>query len=109
VNGNVAAINHLGSLRVLLTNGAISASTMMLDSMHVVELGTSNGDISVALPAGISVSFNAGTTNGLVTITGFANVEYQVNSPNQKIGKIGGGGAGIQLATVNGKIDIYAK
>jgi DUF4097 and DUF4098 domain-containing protein YvlB len=109
VNGNIAAINHLGSLRILLSNGAISAGTRMLDSTHVVELGTANGDISITLPAGISASFNAGTTNGLVTISGFGNVSFQVNAPNQKIGTIGGGGAGIEVSTVNGNITISAR
>ena len=108
-NGNIAAMDHQGNLRILITNGTIYTSTLMLDSAHMVELGATNGDIMVVLPSGQSASFNAGTTYGLVNIEGFADVEYQVNTPTQKIGRIGGGGTGIKVSTVNGNIDIIAK
>lgn len=109
VNGSMSVLDHQGNLRLLSTNGSIFASTLILDSTMIVELGTSNGDIEINLPPGISATFNTGTTNGLVTIEGFSTVEYQVNTPTQKIGKIGNGGAGIQISTVNGSISIIAR
>jgi hypothetical protein len=108
VNGNIAVMHHQGNLNVLITNGSIYAGTLMLDSAHVIELGATSGDIMVVLPAGQSASFDAGTTFGLVNVEGFANVEYQVDTPTRKIGRIGNGGASIKVITVNGDIDILA-
>ncbi|MEA3480120.1 MAG: hypothetical protein U9R60_18195 [Bacteroidota bacterium] len=109
INGSISAIEHLGDLRILSTNGSIYCTTLPLDTTNVIELGTSNGSITVLLPANISAYFNAATINGIVTISGFQNVEYQVNVTNQKIGTIGYGGASIHLSTVNGNIEIVSQ
>ncbi len=109
INGSISAIEHLGDLRILSSNGSIYCTTLSLDTTNVIELGTSNGGITILLPANISAYFNAATINGIVTISGFQNVEYQVNAANQKIGSIGQGGASLHLSTVNGNIEIVSQ
>ena len=74
-------------------------------------LATTNGDVVLLLPSNVIADFDAITTNGEVTITGFGLVTYTVNEENPKAGSIGGisGGATIDIPVVNGDITIQAR
>jgi hypothetical protein len=102
-NGNIRLVGIHGAARAGTTNGAIVAEILKLDPGAGVELSTTNGDLTAILPADLKAQLEAVTTNGRVTI-GFP-VEM-VGRASSKIvrGRIGGGGAAVNLTTTNGNI-----
>jgi DUF4097 and DUF4098 domain-containing protein YvlB len=129
VNGEVLIQNMTGGARVRITNGtittenlrggidaAVANGTMDCDMEELAAnqsalLATTNGDIVLLLPSDVVADFDALTTNGEVTVTGFASVTYTTNEMSHKAGTIGSGGgsATIDITIVNGNITIQAR
>jgi len=127
VNGAVSVIDMVGGLDILITNGAITTQNLegsidgtttngaidcdmaLLGSSDSAVLTTTNGAVTLSLPANVSASFDAETTNGTVTVTGFTAVNYSVNETEHKAGTIGGGDATITIEVTNGDITIQAR
>jgi DUF4097 and DUF4098 domain-containing protein YvlB len=102
-NGNIRLVGIQGATRASTTNGGIQAEIRRLDPGAAVELSTTNGDLTAVLPAELKAQLEAMTTNGRVSV-GFP-VEVVGRASSKMVrGKIGGGGAAVNLTTTNGDI-----
>ncbi len=110
-NGAVTTENLRGGIDAASTNGAMDCDMEELAANESAVLATTNGDITLLLPADVVADFDAITTNGTVTVTGFASVTYTTNEASHKAGTIGSGGgsATIDIAVVNGNVTIQAR
>ncbi|UCG42685.1 MAG: DUF4097 family beta strand repeat protein [candidate division WOR-3 bacterium] len=108
-NGAVKLKVHHGPVQAENSNGAISADVAELPPGEDVELKTSNGAIDLLVPSGVSARFDASTSNGRVTVSGFSNAQYEVNEPTHKKGTLGSGASEIELKTSNGNIELKAR
>ena len=127
VNGGISVIDMTGGLDVLITNGAISTTNLegsingtttngsidcdmaLLGTSDEAVLTTTNGSVTLSLPSDVSASFDAETTNGTVTVTGFTTVNYTINETDHKAGTIGAGDAMITISVTNGDVTIEAR
>ena len=82
-----------------------------LGANESVLLVATNGDVTLTLPSDVSADFDASTTNGVVTVSGFSSVVYTIDQANHKAGTIGSGAgnAAIDIGVVNGDITIQAR
>ena len=108
-NGAVTVQNHSGSVDIDVENGPVNCDLILLDTGESVDLQMLNGNVMLSLPSDVSATFDASTTNGEVTVTGFASVNYSINEPTHKAGTIGSGNATITIITTNGDITIRAR
>jgi DUF4097 and DUF4098 domain-containing protein YvlB len=93
-----------GSLDASTTNGSINAELTSVTRGHRLRFETTNGRISVALPASLAVDVDADTTNG--SIRSDLPVATTRISRNSLRGTINGGGTPLELRTTNGGIEI---
>jgi hypothetical protein len=108
-NAAVTLRAHHGPVQVENSNGAVSADIAELSTGENVQLETSNGNIEIRLPKEVSARFDATTSNGAVSVSGFDDVDYEVYEPTHKKGTIGSGACEIELKTSNGSIEIRAR
>jgi hypothetical protein len=108
-NGAMTLAVHRGGVEGETSNGAVSADVAELASGEDVDLETSNGKIELHLPSDVSAHFDASTSNGSVTVSGFGNVQFELNEPTHKKGTIGSGASEIKLKTSNGSIELKAR
>jgi len=108
-NGAVSTVAHSGSISVEAANGAIDCDVAALDTAGAVALHSSNGRVTLYLPAAASIAFDIVTSNGKANVDGFTNVNYSVNEAKHKTGIIGGGAAAVTLRSENGNVTIQAK
>jgi len=110
INGAIAIEDLRGSINGGTVNGAIYCVMAELTANESVNFGTTNGEVTLLLPSDVSADFEAWTTSGDVTITGFSVVTYTTNLPNHKAGTIGsvGGNAVVDIDVAIGNITIQA-
>jgi DUF4097 and DUF4098 domain-containing protein YvlB len=108
-NGTVSVTDHQGSAEIGTTNGGINCRLALPEASQQADLETTNGGVTLALPADAAVTFDATTTNGTVSVEGFASVDYTTNEGTHKAGSIGGGGADVDIGTSNGNVTIRAE
>lgn len=110
-NGGITTENMHGSFEGMITNGAIHCDMEELGANEAILLTTTNGMVTLLLPADVRAEFDASTTNGEITISGFNTVSYTINEINHKTGTLGVGStnATINITVVNGDIDIQAR
>ena len=87
------------------TNGHIDISMGKAGWSGELHLATTNGGISVALPASATFEMRASTTNGNIR-TDFPVTVQGTFGPKNVSGTVGGGGRELKLATTNGGIEI---
>lgn len=104
-NGRVTAAPHEGSIDARTTNGAVDCDLARFDTTDAATLRSDNGRVTVSLPAGVSVSFDAATSNGSVRVEGFS-VNYTLDDAAHKRGTIGTGRATLTIDTSNGDVTI---
>lgn len=105
-NGRIEVADCAGSLDASTTNGAIHAELKSVTKGESLRFETTNGRISVALPASLAVEVDAGTTNGSIhTDLPVATTRISKNSLR---GTINGGGTPLRMRTTNGGIEIKA-
>lgn len=105
-NGNVEVKGMTAGATVTDANGNIACDLDQFEDPESAVLKTTNGNITLSLPAGVAATFDAVTTNGTTTLTGFSDVQYTTNEDKHKAGTINRGGATIDLETTNGNIEI---
>ena len=76
-----------------------------IDVNEDMKLRTTNGGISLALPADVQATLSARTTNGSVS-TDFPVTVQGTFRKNRLEGDLNGGGANLDLKTTNGSIKI---
>ncbi len=105
-NGDIRLAGIVGSARAGTTNGGINAEIRRLQSGEGVDLQTTNGNVTAALPSDLKGVIEAVTTNGRVSI-GYSFEKLGVSSSKVVYGKIGGGdGSAVKLRTTNGNVTV---
>jgi DUF4097 and DUF4098 domain-containing protein YvlB len=105
VNGDIDVASSGGTLSAHTTNGGIHVELLRLASPSALSLATVNGSIALVLPRTTAASVDARSLNGNfhsdipLTLLG-------AYSPHGIRGKLNGGGAPVQLRTVNGAIRV---
>lgn len=106
-NGGIQIEGAAGPVRVRSTNGGIRASLTSGTALDQdMELHTTNGPVTLTLPAGVSARLNASTSNG--GISSDIPLTIQGQSRRQLRGVMGQGGPEIRVSTTNGPIRIRA-
>lgn len=104
VNGSVEVADARGAVQAKAVNGSVEASLAEVDPSGHSRLRTTNGSVRLRLPATASAEIEAATVNGRVSC------DFEVaggQSTRRKVeGRIGQGGARIDLAAVNGSVRI---
>ncbi len=109
INGGFTFQNVEGAIEGETTNGSIDCDMNQLLANESITFTTDNGSVLINLPTAVAVSFDLENDNGNISITGFTNVNYTTNEPRHKVGTINGGGAPIDVITINGDISLEAK
>ena len=104
-NGSVKLWGIAGSVRCSTTNGNVRAEITRTKLEKSCNLSTTNGSISVSLPAEISADIDARTTNGKMRFGLPVTVQGELSKRRLR-GKIGQGGPLLRLRTTNGNITI---
>lgn len=108
-NGNVKVQVHRGNIAVSTSNGAIECDLAELGATESAGLVTSKGKVTLYLPADVSATFDASTSNADVTIYGFGMVSYEKSERAHKRGRIGSGASIITIVTSDAEILIRAR
>jgi len=99
-NGAVEATDISGPATVHTSNGRIE---LTFDTVAEVRAGTSNGAITLRLPAGAGAAIRAHTSNGSIQ-SDFDITAHGVISKHSLDGTLGAGGPLLDLSTSNGAI-----
>lgn len=105
-NGRIETARCAGSLEASTTNGGIDAELTRVTPGREIDLSTTNGRITVAVPKNFGGEVDAGTTNGAITTD--LPVATTRAGENRLRGTINGGGTQMKLRTTNGAIAIKA-
>jgi hypothetical protein len=126
VNGGVRLDNVGGDVRAAATNGGVSgrlSDVSLLDARTTnggvelelggalakdgrVSLTSVNGGVRLAVPGGTQADVNARCTNGRVTVSDLT-LDIEGEQTRRRVaGRLNGGGARIDLQTVNGGVAI---
>lgn len=105
VNGHVKVTALTGSATLSTVNGGIEAHVVALPGGSKLETETTNGGITLALPADVAAKIDATTVNGGL------HCDFPIEVSGHFIGRsvhgtIGGGGATVKANTVNGGVKI---
>jgi len=67
--------------------------------------------VTLLLPADVSCTFDASTSNGEVTVvaSGFGSVNYTLSERTHKAGTIGSGASTVNIETSNASVTIRAR
>ncbi len=103
-NGNVSLANVVGSATVKVINGFIDGD-VTLPRDGAIEMGTSNGNIDLAIPTSTSATLSASVINGLIRASNLT-LQEQSDSPRSLDGTLGEGEGTIELTTLNGNISV---
>lgn len=106
-NGGVTGRDLRGGVEASTTNGGV---TMELASVGAdgVRLKTVNGGIQLTLPETAKADLTATCTNGGIDVSGLQ-LDVQEQSRRRVGGRLNGGGAAVELRTVNGGIRVRAR
>ena len=105
-NGRIDLEDVGGDVHGSTTNGGITARMSDKVKFHEMNLGTTNGGITVYCPEDINADVRAHTTNGGIHTDFPVTIEGHFNSRSLE-GKINNGGNVLYLHTTNGGINIY--
>ena len=101
-NGGVRATQIAGGLEARTVNGGIRVQFASRNG-DPVELRTVNGGVRVALPDTAKATVSAAWVNGGIAVSGL-DFEVREQSKRRFEGRLNGGGAAMDLKTVNGGI-----
>ena len=103
-NGKITVLRSSGSVDASTTNGAIAVELVSVAPGKAMRFETTNGRITLSVPASLAAEINAATTNGSVrSDLPLTTSRYSRTSVK---GTLNGGGPEIRLRTTNGGIDI---
>jgi len=104
-NGGIRLEDVEGSVRARTTNGGVQAFFSPGAALqHDTDLQTTNGAVSLHLPAGVSARIEASTRNGGITTDFPITVEGRLG--RNLSGVLGEGGPEIRIRTTNGAVRI---
>lgn len=102
-NGKLDVKVHSGAFYGATTNGAVDCDVAALGPTEDVALATTNGKVTLLLPADVSALIDATNTSGLLTIYDFT-VTYEVQDEHYLRARIGSGASTINITTTNGDV-----
>ena len=109
VNGDLDVSDLAGDVELSTVNGSIEAEFSRLEDQQRVKMETVNGRVTVNLPESANVDINADTLNGGINAKDFGLETDKGFVGSDLNGKIGDGGARLNIDTVNGSIKIRRK
>ena len=103
-NGGITATDMSGAVEARSVNGGVRVQFASLGA-ESVELRTVNGGVRVALPPAAKATVSASWVNGGINLSG---LQFEVREQARRHfeGRLNGGGANIEVATVNGGITL---
>ncbi|HSJ25251.1 MAG TPA: DUF4097 family beta strand repeat-containing protein [Longimicrobiales bacterium] len=104
-NGSITATEAAGRLDIRSTNGSIRASLTNTLPLEGVQLRTTNGAVTLAVPEGMNARLELSTTNGGITTDMPLTVQGRITR-RQVSATLGSGGPEIRVGTTNGGIRI---
>jgi DUF4097 and DUF4098 domain-containing protein YvlB len=96
---------HRGAVAASTTNGAVECDLVVLAPTDSGRLETTDGDVTLLLPADVSAVIDARNTNGTLAVHDFT-VIYEVQTEHHLRGRIGSGASAITITTTNGDVTI---
>ncbi len=109
VNGSLVISDLMGDVELSTVNGSIEAGFAMLGGQQRVKVETVNGRVTLNLPEDADVEISADTLNGGINASDFGLETDKGFVGSDLNGKIGSGGARLNIDTVNGAIKIRKK
>lgn len=109
VNGDLEISGLAGDVGLSTVNGSIEAGFSRLEDEQSVKVETVNGRVTIYLPQNADVDINADTLNGGINAKDFGLKTDKGFVGSDLNGKIGDGGARLNIDTVNGSIKIRQK
>lgn len=106
VNGDVEAVDLSGDVELSTVNGTLSASFAELAEGQRVDLSSVNGSLDVQVPQNSSADFEASTVHGKISSELGFEVKKGEYVGSSMSGRLGGGGASVELDNVNGAITV---
>src|ERR1700738_3395981 len=107
VNGNIEVYDGGGSVHAHTTNGSVHLELLHVEERNGAIAETTNGSVLLAVPMDTQADLEARCMNGNFT-SELPIVLQSTLRPREVHGKLGNGGAPIQLHTVNGGIRVVA-
>ena len=109
VNGDLEVSDLAGDVGLSTVNGSIEAEFSRLEDQQRVNMETVNGRVSIDLPENADADISADTLNGGINASDFGLETEKGFVGSDLNGKIGNGGARVNIDTVNGSIKIRRK
>ena len=109
VNGDLEVSDLAGDVGLSTVNGSIEAEFSRLEDQQRVKMETVNGRVTIYLPQDADVDISADTLNGGINANDFGLETEKGFVGSDLNGKIGNGGARLNIDTVNGSIKIRRK
>ena len=109
VNGDLEVSDLAGDVSLSTVNGSIEAEFSRLEDQQRVKMETVNGRVTIDLPQDADVDISADTLNGGINANDFGLETDKGFVGSDLNGKIGNGGARLNIDTVNGSIKIRRK
>jgi putative adhesin len=107
-NGNIVGEELGGRVEARTTNGSarFALTGVTVDGVNV---RTTNGNVQLTMPESINANLTATCRNGTIEITGIEFKPDGEQTRRRAQGKLNGGGAPIEVSTVNGGVRISAR
>ena len=109
VNGDLEVSDLAGDVGLSTVNGSIEAEFSRLEDQQRVNVETVNGRVTIELPENADADISADTLNGGINASDFGLEAEKGFVGSDLNGKIGNGGARLNIDTVNGSIKIRRK
>jgi DUF4097 and DUF4098 domain-containing protein YvlB len=109
VNGDLEVSDLAGDVGLSTVNGSIEAEFFRLEDQQRVNIETVNGRVTIDLPEKADADISADTLNGGISASDFGLEAEKGFVGSDLNGKIGNGGARLNIDTVNGSIKIRRK
>lgn len=108
-NGALEVDVHRGGIEGKTTNGAVECDIAALGPADDVILETTNGAVTLWLPADVSAVVDATNTNASIFILGFTGVIYDKLEEHHVRARIGSGASSVTITTTNGTVTVRAR
>lgn len=102
-DGAISAVGLRGPVEARAVNGPVTVALAAVGAGPVV-LHTTSGTVSIQLPADAAADLRASTTNGTVSVEGLSITATGTVSATRLEGRLGAGGALIDLSSANGNV-----
>ncbi len=106
-NGGVTGKELSGGVDASVVNGAVNVDMASVGTQRIV-LHTTNGSVTLAVPEDAKADVEATCVNGGISVNG-VKIEVIEQSRRRILGKMNGGGAPIELRTINGGVRIRSR